>query len=164
MSIDSFFTVKFKPSDINLLNQPLRIKNNDPAISSDYYNLKNWVQDPNLEIISGKFQFQNGHNPKKDSKNRNYHSQSIISNSIHNHIQDFCYKELSKKYGYPNVATEQDDGSGNRIDIVIKNPTKNSHWFYEIKTYNTGSVCLREGLSQLMEYAYYNDINCKNVD
>jgi hypothetical protein len=159
-----FDTIKFKPTDVHLLNPPLRILLGDPAVSSDYYNLKNWIQEPSLEKPSGKFDFRSGHNPKKDPKKRNYRSQSISSDPIHNIVQDKCYSALSKKFGKENVATEQDDGMGNRIDIVVRTPIKRTHWFYEIKTYNTGSACLREGISQLMEYAYYSDPKAKNVE
>ncbi|HAJ80498.1 MAG TPA: hypothetical protein DCO75_12095 [Fibrobacteres bacterium] len=161
---DSFFTVKFKPSTVQLLTPPLRFQNHDPAITSDYYNLKNWVKQPKLDESSNKFLFYSGHTSKKNPRVRNYHSQSIISDPVHNVIQEDCYKILCKEHGGNNVSTEQNDGSGNRIDIVVKNQAYHSHWFYEIKTYNTGTACLREGISQLMEYAYYTDIKGKNVD
>lgn len=147
-----FATIKFKPSDLYLLDEPKRFPRNDPAVTSDYYNLKSKYSDPKL--IQGGFVFASGHNKGKESTRRTYRSLEKDSDLFHNRMQTAIYKQLCKESGENNVGTEQDTGFGSRVDIAVKEQA-GSVVFYELKTSNSIRQCIREGLSQLMEYSFF---------
>ena len=71
----------------------------------------------------------------------------------HNSLQSALHKALCKQYGEVNVGTENDTGRGSRVDLVVR--TKSDFEYYEIKTYPCIRTCLREGVSQLIEYSYW---------
>ena len=151
---EAFAIIRFKPSDLELLEQPLEFFHDDPAVTSDYYNLKNKIVDPTLQAPS-KFQFKSGHNAGKDQTQRTYSEHSGDVSLAHNDLQTKLYDELVEQYGKSNVGTENQCGSGNRIDIVVKQGKKFS--LYEIKTLLTVKACIREAIGQLLEYSYYYD-------
>lgn len=149
-----FSTIKFKPSDLNLLNEPQQFSHQDPAVTSDYYNLKNKELDP--QLIQRNFIFIPGHNKGKESTKRSYSESSKNKDLFHNRMQNAIYEQLCLEYGENNVGTEQDTGFGSRIDIATKN-SQGAITFYELKTSNSVRQCVREGLSQLMEYSFFPD-------
>ena len=155
---ENFACIKFKPKDLKILDEPRKFSFNDPAIKSDYYNLKNKVEVPILE--NQEFEFESGHNDGKTNTTSSYKSLKKDIDLFHNHIQNTVYTNLVEKYGINNVGTEQKTGLGTKIDIVVKD--KNSYIFYEIKTTNVIKLCIREALPQLMEYAYYPNENRAN--
>lgn len=151
---DYFATIKFKPSDLYLLDEPKRFLRNDPAVTSDYYNLKN--KNLNPELIQGGFVFFPGHNKGKESTRRTYRASEKDNDLFHNRMQTAIYQQLCKECGKKNVGTEQDTGLGSRVDIAV-NAQDGSITFYELKTSNSIRQCIREGLSQLMEYSFFPD-------
>lgn len=155
---ENFSCIKFKPKDLKILDEPRKFSFNDPAIKSDYYNLKNKVEVPILE--NQEFKFESGHNDGKTNTTSSYKSLKKNIDLFHNHIQTAVYTNLVEKYGINNVGTEQKTGLGTKIDIVVRD--KNSYIFYEIKTTNVIKLCIREALPQLMEYAYYPNVNRAN--
>ncbi len=73
---------------------------------------------------------------------------------LHNEIQNKVFAILSSRY--PNeVGTEIQSNTGT-IDIVRE--SKGSLTFYEIKTTQDVKINIRQALSQLLEYAYWNRI------
>lgn len=71
----------------------------------------------------------------------------------HRKLQKALHYVLSAQYGENNVGGENDTGRGSRIDLVVREGNK--HIYYEIKAYPCIRTCLREALSQLMEYSYW---------
>lgn len=71
----------------------------------------------------------------------------------HNNIQKSLYTLLCEKFGADNIGTENDTGRGSRVDLVMRN--KNEYVYYEIKTNPNIKDCLREAISQLVEYSYW---------
>jgi hypothetical protein len=71
----------------------------------------------------------------------------------HNDLQEILYRRLSHKYGSENVGTEIPNGVGTKIDVVVRQV--HEFWFYEIKTAHSPRACLRQAISQLLEYAYW---------
>jgi len=71
----------------------------------------------------------------------------------HNELQYQLYSELCGEYGKDNVATEWRTPTGN-VDVVVRR-SDGHYWFYEIKTSLSARGCIREGLSQVLEYAYW---------
>lgn len=148
----NFVNIKFRPEELQLLDEPRQFSKKDDAIKSDYYNLKNKTQTPKLLI--GSFLFTCGHNEKKHSTIRTYNKSEQKGDLIHNKIQNEIYKQLCCEHGESNVGTEIDDGFGSRIDIVLKSKN-NKYIFFEIKTSRTVKQCIREALTQLMEYSFF---------
>ncbi|MBW7997363.1 MAG: hypothetical protein FVQ81_12485 [Candidatus Glassbacteria bacterium] len=149
-----FSTIKFKLSEMEIDGTPMKLISDDPSITSDYYNLKDKVCEPKLE--RGNFIFVPGHKEGKDSVTSTYQGQSQKKDLAHNRIQTDIYKLLTSKYGSNNVGTEKATGFGTSIDVVLKTD-KERYVFYEIKTKNSLKTCIREGLTQLLEYSYYPD-------
>jgi hypothetical protein len=149
-----FSTIKYKPSDLYLLDEPKRFERTDPAVTSDYYNLKNKIANPVL--VQGGFVFSPGHSKGKERTKRTYNSSEKDNDLFHNRMQTSIFKQLCKKCGKNNVGTEQDTGFGSRVDIAVK-AEDSSMIFYELKTSNSIRKCIREGLSQLMEYSFFPD-------
>lgn len=76
-------------------------------------------------------------------------------------MQTLIYDQLCSVFGKDNVGTEQDTGFGSRVDIVVNEGEKKKpkFTFYELKTSNSIRQCIREGLSQLLEYSFFPDKN-----
>ena len=152
---DSFSVVRYKPKDLNLLEEPQEVSKDDPAITgtrdSTLYNKKS---DPKLAVKKG-FKFIPRHNAGKGAGIRSYSEHNNTISLLHNQIQTDLYKKLSAKFGKRCVGTEQLCGSDNRVDVMVKHKDKYS--LYEIKVLSNAKSCIREALGQIMEYAFYND-------
>lgn len=99
------------------------------------------------------FNFRAGHYTKK-SATMATRTESELSVALrHNELQDTLYKQLCREYGKSNVGTEEDNGSGGRIDAVVK--TQTGFIFFEIKVGKSLQACLREAIGQLIEYSYW---------
>ena len=149
-----FSVVRYKPDDLKLLEEPAEFRADDPAVTSNYYNLKNKILNPNLDVKKG-FKFVCGHNAGKDSGKRSYSDHNDNISLLHNQIQTALYQELVGTFGENCVGTEIQCGSGNRVDVVVK--VEDKHSLYEIKVLNNAKSCIREAFGQLMEYAFYYD-------
>ena len=117
-----FSTIKFKPSNLQLLDEPRQFAHDDPAITSDFYNLKNKVKNP--VFIEHEFKFTPRHNKGKEKTKKTYSSGVKENDLFHNRMQTAIYNQLVKTYGKQKVATEQSTGYGSRIDIVLNLGTK----------------------------------------
>jgi hypothetical protein len=149
---ENFCCIKFRQQDMHLLEDPRLFASDDPAVKSDYYNLKNKTVNPRGIETTG-FQFMPGARTKKGETTAIYSKQTKCIDLVHNQIQDQIFEQLTKDYGKDNVACEQDTGLGTKVDIAVRSP--DGCTFYELKTANTSKQCIREALAQLMEYAYY---------
>jgi len=151
-----FFNIKYNVDDLELLDNSQPFSNLDAAVKSTYYTtLLNFKGLPKFNIAIKKgFKFRSGHNKGKRKAKRKVTAKSSGETDLfHNHMQNCIYKQLAKKYGAKNVGTEVPAGLGNKVDVVHKKGKK--HIFYELKTANSVRLCIREALSQLMEYAYW---------
>lgn len=72
---------------------------------------------------------------------------------LQNKMQDSLCRRLVSQYGADNVRAEHPGVAGTRIDAVVHQG--NEYWFYEIKTADSVCACLREGIGQLLEYAFW---------
>ncbi len=110
--------------------------------------LRRTVADDNVYAT---FEFKSGHRPRKASANRNVPRMADKSVELaHNQLQSKLYKHLCERFGADNVGTEK-----NRIDIVVRDGAALT--FFEIKVGMEIRSCIREALSQLLEYAYWPD-------
>ncbi|HEU0079864.1 MAG TPA: hypothetical protein VFQ76_19615 [Longimicrobiaceae bacterium] len=97
--------------------------------------------------------FQAGHQPKAAATLANRRGGQINVSLRHNLLQDQLHRELSSEYGSAGVRTEYSTALGTRIDTVVQDA--NGKIYYEIKTGSTARSCIREALSQLLEYAFW---------
>lgn len=149
---EGFCCIKFRPRDMQLLEEPMNFESGDEAVRSNYYNLKNKNGVP-AGVGPTDFIFIPGGANKKRKTTATYRKQVKEIDLIHNKIQEAIYGLLIKAHGPESVSCELSTGHGTKIDIAVK--IGDSHTFYEIKTANTAKECIREALSQLLEYSCY---------
>jgi len=148
----NFAVLKFRIEDLALLDKPLEFKHDDPAVTSDYYNLKNFIQEPALFARVKGFKFKAGHNPPTDKKRVEYDRHERDANNYHNHVQAQLFANLRDQYGHSEVGTENNTGVGSRVDLVVRTGKKFA--LYEIKTGASLQACVREAIGQLLEYRH----------
>lgn len=151
---ENFAVIRYRLNSLDILDTPMEFSKDDPAVSANYYNLLNQKQTPKLLASSNHFEFSPGHKEKKGLTKSTYEGHSSEIDLVHNQIQTNMYQQLVKKFGKENVGTEQNTGFGSQIDLVVRDKF-NSFIFYEIKTSYSVRLCIREALSQLLEYGYY---------
>jgi hypothetical protein len=101
------------------------------------------------------FIFQSGHNKLPEGTTQiNISEGSREARQLHNEIQNKLFRYLKKEYGDKNVGTENPWSYGN-VDIVLSKDDEIS--FFEIKTNTNIRICIRQALSQLLEYSYWPD-------
>jgi hypothetical protein len=106
------------------------------------------------DSMPGKFIFGSGHNPKAEEAAKvNLAVSDYVKAQLHNRMQTKLYKQLCSEIGKKFVGTEIPAGNGRLIDLVTQRDAK--YQFYEIKTAITAQACIRQALSQLLEYAYW---------
>lgn len=104
--------------------------------------------------------FKEGHNEKFDGE-LNFEVTSKQKKQLtHNHIQNELYKILIENHPADKIGTEIKSNIGS-IDLVRVSDSK--YIFYEIKTSNSIKTSIRQALSQLLEYAYWNNIEGINM-
>lgn len=65
-------------------------------------------------------------------------------------MQSLLFHKLANHYGRQNVTWELPTGNGTQVDLAINSAEK---WiYYEIKTYPSVRVSIREAIGQLLEY------------
>jgi hypothetical protein len=134
---------------------PLQIMENDKSITATYYTtLLNKTSEPNLHNTKD-FIFTAKHNPQKRNSLIVYGERLSEIDKLHPKIQDLCYEQLKNKFGANKVGTEVSTGYGGSIDLVVKK--KKGYTFFEIKTNKSIRMCIREALSQLLEYGHFPD-------
>jgi hypothetical protein len=104
-------------------------------------------------LTAGSFVFRSGHMPKKHSTTANPVATRLDVSLRHNLLQTALFARLVARYGADNVGTETPSGIGTWIDAVVR--VDAGYWFFEIKTGLSARACLREGLGQLLEYAFW---------
>jgi hypothetical protein len=90
---------------------------------------------------------------KKRSTSASLAARTLDIDLRHTALQETLYDLLEAEQGKNSVATEWKTGAG-KIDVVVRRPN-GKFWFYEIKTSLSARGCIREGLSQILEYAYW---------
>ncbi len=131
-----------------------------PATSTPQ-NLDSEQEDSDSESIEV-FEFKPGHKKVKEGQANAAAVGTPVTRELkHNKIQNKLYEILSKTYGDDNVRTEQPTGSsGTAVDLVLKEDDEFT--FFEIKTSPSVRECIRQAISQLLEYAYWPEDNRAN--
>lgn len=107
---------------------------------------------PTVTTTSG-FEFVPGCSIKPASTTASLTERSIDVSLRHNTIQLALYNFLVQRHGAEAVGAEIPSGVGTRLDVVLKEGDTFS--IYEIKTAQSARACVREALSQLLEYSYW---------
>lgn len=160
---EGFLNVKFRPDDLDLLDEPQRIAEDDETISGKYYtNFITFDKRPKMAVpYSTQFDFKGGTIPSKKFKTKmTYGELSVEVDLEHNRMISNSWEQLKKQYGKENVRVEVPAGRGTKVDLVVKD--RELVVFYEFKTAYSFIECVRNALGQLMEYSYYPDK--KNAD
>lgn len=106
---------------------------------------------PALTEPDKKFHFTPGC-PLKPSKTKVSVAERQLDKLLrHNDLQRALHTHLSKQHGSDSVGVEQGTGNGTLVDVVLR--LDGRFWFYEIKTGSSARACIREALSQLLEYS-----------
>lgn len=154
------FNLRYRPENLQKFDILKPVNRKEPNVKTSYYtslyNLKTIVK------LEDHFVFQPGFRTEEteiDAKDGSSHRSHISKR--HPVIQKLLYNYLVKEYGKENVGTENKTPIGTEIDIVTKHGDE--HDLYEIKTTSDIRICIREALSQLLEYGlYHTDIKVRN--
>ena len=99
------------------------------------------------------FRFNAGCSLKLEQTSANWKGGMKSVDLRHNRLQQALFDILSAQHGPDNVGTENDSGRRSRVDLVVHKDRK--YHYYEIKTGPCVRSCLRDAVSQLLEYAYW---------
>ena len=161
------FNVKFRPTDL-VFNDPLvELPVDHPIAKQTRYVFANFSNDfivnngfpDNTKFIEPPRFPQN--NEPLLTKQYTRKEKSIEITYLHNIISDKLVRYL-QNHGEKNVNPEYSGFTGGRIDIMVRN--NDGLIFYEIKTYNSIKASIREAIGQLMEYAFWPNVqNAKEL-
>ncbi len=99
------------------------------------------------------FRFNAGCSLKLEQTSANWKGGMKSVDLKHNRLQQALFDILSAQHGLDNVGTENDSGRRSRVDLVVHKDGK--YQYYEIKTGPCVRSCLRDAVSQLLEYSYW---------
>lgn len=154
------FNVRFKPADLYFY--PDYLETDDPSITEPKHYTLLYKKAPVQTVIpvNGAFAFtpdtdEPDDEPSADEVETNTYDHTpgpIEISYLHKKIRDTLKKYLIHLYGCC-INKESPTGQGTQIDLVRE---ENSRYiFYEIKTYNSLRLCIREALGQLLEYSHW---------
>lgn len=130
------------------------------AILSDFSQLLQiyeFVESKDVNVASPRgyppFEFVAGNNKKVSSTTTTRYERRLNVQLRHNDMQEEIFTRLVGEYDDKSVGTEQPNGIGGRIDVVVN--TKEKLIFYEIKVGSCIRTCIREAIGQLLEYSYW---------
>ena len=146
------FNLRYRPENLRKFDVLKPVDRKEPNVKTSYYtslyNLKTIFK------LEDHFVFQPGFRTEEtDIDVKNGSSRRSHISKRHPVIQKALYDYLVKEYGKENVGTENLTPIGTEIDIVAKHGDE--YDLYEIKTISDIRLCIRESLSQLLEYGLY---------
>lgn len=152
------FNVRFKP-EYAILDKPYKkVENFDSAIGTYHYQFvhDNLEAQPIIKEKSKKrnFKFSHGKSEKSLVDRISTRQKQIIQlEPIHDKIQEILYSHLVSEFGEEKVGMETRTGLATRIDISTE--VDGFITLYEVKTYPSVTMSIREAIGQLFEYAFY---------
>ena len=165
---DGLFNVRFKPEDVAWFGaEPVPFDPHEKITHTRYTLLtedsvvsdKKWMQEAPTKNLKPELNFGGKTNKEKHSGKRGPNQQTVIQClQLHTDIQNSLLKYLKRTYpGYTKVELEVGKtGDGSSVDLVMRQAS-GIDVFYEVKTYASAKMCIREAIGQLMEYSYYPD-------
>ena len=165
---DGLFNVRFKPEDVVWFGaEPVPFEPREKITHTRYTLLtansvvsdKVWLPTAPTSNTKPALNFGGKTNKGKHSGKRGSNQQAAIQClQLHTDIQNSLLKYLKKTNpGYKKVELEVGKtGDGSSVDLVMRR-ANGMDVFYEVKTYASAKLCIREAVGQLMEYSYYPD-------
>lgn len=163
------FNVRFKPSAGTLYDTPVEVPANNPLYKINRYVLLNdGKQYGRVDFEADTFDFA-GHTsplPQADaaspqSKRYSRPPKMVEMRFLHKEISDKLHLHLAGIYGQDKVKTNVRAGYGcNEVDMIVERDDRvRGLVYYEIKTYDSLRLSIREALGQILEYAMWPDKN-----
>lgn len=154
------FNLRYRPENLRKFDILKPVDRKEPNVKTSYYtslyNLKTIFKSEYHFVFQSSFRIEETEIDTRENSSRCSH----ISKR-HPVIQKALYDYLVKEYGKENVGTENLTPVGTVIDVVTKHGGE--YDLYEIKTTSDIRLCIREALSQLLEYGlYHTDIMVRN--
>lgn len=100
-----------------------------------------------------RFQFRAGHHVRRNATMSTGTEVELSVVLRHNALQQVLFDELCKEHGKKGVGTEMANGSGGRIDAVVR--TDGGYIYFEIKVGQSLQACIRDAIGQLLEYSFW---------
>ncbi len=165
-----FFNVRFKASDAMLYDTPVEVAADNPLFKINRYVLLNNEKQYNtVDFNADTFDFENADSslpPERNStpltKQYERPPKVVEMKFLHREISDKLHRHFAKIYGQNKVKTNVRAGYGcNEVDMIIERNDKEvqEYVYYEIKTYDSLRLSIREALGQILEYAMWPDKN-----
>ncbi len=107
---------------------------------------------PLLDTSNAGFVFKPGCSIKTLSSVASTKKRKIDVDLRHKQIQVALHAQLSRRFGPKNVGTECPN-FGVFVDLIVRR--RDEYWFYEVKMSISARGCVREALSQLLEYSFW---------
>jgi hypothetical protein len=98
------------------------------------------------------FQFKPGCTVKLARTTGSLQERELNITLRHNELQRALHNHLASVYSTDDVGTER-ESAGGQVDVVVRRG--DTFWFYEIKTAMSARACIRQALSQLLEYSFW---------
>ena len=165
------FNVRYKLADLVVNDPYFELSPNHPIYEQSRYTFAHFKEDYFVEEGEEFDNFEFTHrsdvsNEDDDTcvktETHQREPKTIEITYLHKAISKSLTKVLKEKYGKLNVQDEHPSGiGGNRIDIIVKSKDEGLI-FYEIKTYNSLKISIREAFGQLIEYSMWPDKNKAN--
>jgi hypothetical protein len=151
------FNVRFKPEYAKLDKPYKSVENFNNSIGTYHYQfVRDKTQSPVVEAKGKKriFKFKSGKSEKSLASRVSTRQRSVVqSEPLHDKIQEVLYSYLVALHGESKVGMETDTGLTTRIDVSVN--SSEGIILYEVKSYPSVMLTIREALGQLLEYAYY---------
>lgn len=155
------FNIRFRPEDVEFLDYMDIPQDNSIWAQNRYVltSLKTDVESLVASVQNQTYRFNaNRRSPSAASSTSptfyERPARFVELQHLHLDVSNHLVASLEAKYGAANVAQENSIGA-RRIDVVARTPAGDV--FYEIKTYPSLRVSVREAIGQLLEYAFYPD-------
>jgi hypothetical protein len=160
------FNVRFKVSDGMLYVAPVEISADNPLFKINRYVLLNNEKQYNtVDFTTDTFDFTNAPSslpPETNPSKKRYDRppKVVEMKFLHQEISDKLHRHFAKIYGLDKVKTNIRAGYGcNEVDMIIERNDAEieGYVYYEIKTYDSLRLSIREALGQILEYAMWPD-------
>lgn len=163
---DGLFNVKFRPEDVLWFGaEPVPFGEYE-KISHTRYTLlsrdcvKSDRQLPSsgaTKSVSPELKFSGKTKKERNGGKREPNQQTVIQClQLHTDIQNSLLEYLKLGNHGHQVELEVGKTDGGSIDLVMRR-ANGKNVFYEVKTYASAKMSIREAVGQLMEYSYYPD-------
>jgi len=154
---NDLFNIRFRPENVSWYSSmPVPFKPDEKISHTRYTLLNRESYSPPTELIdelvfSGKTELD----IESAGVKRSYNGKGTVQCSqLHRKIQNSLVKYLNGEHPGKLVELEVSYGRGTYIDLVVVLSKTNKH-FYEVKTYPSARISIREAVGQLLEYSYY---------